>query len=546
MITIVLADDDFMVTETLGDAIPWNELDMKVVGVASNGKEALELCLELQPDILITDIQMPFYNGLEVAIQLQEKELQTKIVLISGVQDFDYARMALSVKAAGYILKPIQLKEVISVLKKVHDAIEMEFQRDQVMKRLTKQLSENLSLMRDKFLNQLVLNWTQSEDELEERIHYFDLPFTIHQDIVVAVAKMDEYENQIKNKGVERIQFYNFSIKNLIEQLLNHWQAGICFTTRDNEFVIILSGEFCRTEKMTPIFEGIEQLLHDFEGITLSIGIGNCVNMHTASLSYDCACHAIGYKFYTGNNSIIHINDIIDTNSMDAINDIHDNARLKELQELILAQIKMGECGKVSDTLEEYYRLLALAQNFSQAYSRGLFLELVINAYREICKTEGEVGDINASYVASLQAIMKAESLTEIKTHASKMLFGVTDYYSFKYSRKHLSLVDRIKHYVNEHYADNISLAEIANEVFMSPTYICAVFKRETNNTINEFIIETKMNAAKKSLKHTKLKVLEISKELGYENAHYFSYSFKKYTGETPQEYRNKHNPEGK
>jgi two-component system response regulator YesN len=540
MLTVVLADDDCIVTEILYDTIPWQDLGMQVVGIADHGRKALDLCLELRPDILVTDIQMPFCNGLEVAIQLMEKEIQTKIILISGVQDFNYARIALNVKAAGYILKPIQLKEVISVLKKARDTIEMEFHREQVIQRLTSQLEENMSLMRDKFLNNLVLDGMYSSDELQERLAYFNLPFKITQDITVAVAKIDEYEHRVKSKGVERVQFFNFSIKNIIEQTLNNFQAGTCFTTKDNEFVIIFSEEYCFEDKMNQIFEGIEQLLIDFEGISLSIGVGNCVSIRTANLSYHCACNAVTYKFYTGNNSIIHINDIIDFNTIDKISDMNNNARLNELQKLLLVEIKMGECQKVIKIFEECYSLLSKANQFSQEYIRGRFLELIIDAHREICETEGEVEEVNACYMVSLQSIMRVESISEIKPHASNMLLCIANYYSAKYNKKHNTIVERIKRYVNQYYKDNISLTEIASEVFMSPTYICAVFKRETGKTINEYIIETKMNYAKKMLENTKMKIMDISEDLGYENSHYFSYSFKKYLGETPQQYRNK------
>lgn len=540
MLTVVLADDDCLVTEILNDTIPWHDIGMQVVGIADHGRKALDLCLELRPDILVTDIQMPFCNGLEVAMELMEHDIPTKIVLISGVQDFNYARMALNVKAAGYILKPIQLKEVTSVLKKVRDTIEMEFQREQVVQRLTLQLSENMSLMRDKFLTNLVLDGMESNDELQDRLVYFNLPFDIARDITVAVAKIDEYEHRIRREGVERVQFFNFSIKNIIEQTLNNFQAGICFSTKDNEFVLIFGEEYGYEDKMTLIFEGIEQLLSDFEGISLSIGVGNCVSVKTANLSYRCACNAVSYKFYTGNNSIIHINDIIDSNTIDKMSDLNHNARLNELQRLLLVEIKLGESPKVMKLFEEYYSMLSRVNQFSQEYIRGRFLELVIDAHREICETEDEVEEVNVNYMISLQSIMRRESISEIKPYASKMLICIADYYSAKYNKKHNNLVERIKRYVNQNFKENISLTEIAGEVFMSPTYICAVFKRETGQTINEYVIEMKMNDAKKLLASTKMKIMDISEDLGYENSQYFSYSFKKYLGETPQQYRNR------
>ncbi|MBW7453450.1 AraC family transcriptional regulator [Paenibacillus sepulcri] len=540
MLTVVLADDDYLVKEILCENIPWNELGMEVIGLAENGKEALDLCMDLKPDILVTDIKMPFYNGLEVAIQLMENHIQTKTILISGVQDFNYARIALNVQAAGYILKPIQLKEVIAVLKKVRDAIEMEFQREQVVKRLEQQLAENMSTVRDKFLNYLVSEGALNNGELQERLDYFKLPLKAIQDIIVVVAEIDDYESRVKSKGIDRIQFYNFSIKNLIEQILNNYQAGICFTTRDNEFVIVFCGEYCKEDKMTQIFESIEQLLHDFDGITLSMGVGHCVSLKSANLSYSCACSAMSYKFYTGNNSIIHINDIVSTSSMDKISEMKGNTELNSLKKTLLTEIKLGNRNRVHHLLEEYCVRLTQAKQLSKHYIRGLFLELIIDTYREFCETEGEVTEVISSYTASMQSVISVETIREIQTHSSGVLLCIAEYYGTKYNNRHSALIERIKNYVNQSYMDNISLADIANEIYMSPSYICAVFKRETGSTINEYIIEKKMSSAKKMLTGTKMKVLEIAEQLGYENSQYFSYSFKKYTGETPQQYRSR------
>lgn len=221
-------------------------------------------------------------------------------------------------------------------------------------------------------------------------------------------------------------------------------------------------------------------MLNDFEGISLSIGIGNCASVNTANLSYRCACNAVGYKFYTGNNSIIHINDIIDSNTIDKMSDLNHNARLNELQKQLLIEIKLGERSKVMKLFEAYYSLLSRVNQFSQEYIRGRFLELVIDAHREICETEDEVEEINAHYMVSLQSIMRVESISEIMPHTSKMLICIADYYCAKYNKKHNTLVERIKNYVIQHYKEHISLTEIASEVFMSPTYMCAVFKRET------------------------------------------------------------------
>lgn len=540
MITVILADDDFLVRETLFDIVPWRELGMEVIGQAENGKQALNMCIELKPDVLFTDIKMPFLNGLEVAISLQELNINTKIVLISGIQDFTYAKTAISINAAGYILKPIQIKEIIETLKKIRNSIDMEQNREQVYQRLEKQLAENMDLMRDKFLNNLVLGIVTEPNEINEKLKYFQIPLRVGESIIIAVTEIDDYDKRVKDTAESYKQFLNFSVKNLIEETLNNHQAGVCVYTNDNQFVIILNQKSCKEDKMALIFEEIEELLHEFNNLTITIGVGNQVSSIDAiGLSYNNALNALNYKFYTGKNSIIHIGDVSNTQKLYQISDFNGYTNLNSMQKELLTQIKLGDTEKLEKTVESYFGFLTEVKLFTEEYIRGICIELIINAYKEIFETEIEVQEIFPHYLNSVHAVLKAETVFEMKSTVNQMLAHIGNYFRKKYNQKHGNLVIQIKEFAKKHYMENITLSDIASEVFMSPNYICSVFKKETGVTINEYLIKVKMEAAQNMLRNTKMKILEIAEKLGYENPHYFSFSFKKYTGQTPQQYRN-------
>ncbi|MDF2987830.1 MAG: hypothetical protein K0R50_3340 [Eubacterium sp.] len=539
MITVLLADDDFLVRETLFEIVPWRELGMEVIGQAENGKQALNMCIELKPDILFTDIKMPFLNGLEVAISLQELDIKTKIVLISGIQDFTYAKTALSINAAGYILKPIQIKEIIEVLKKIRNSIDMEQNREEVYYRLKLQLEENMYLMKDRFLNNLVLGIINDQNLIAEKLEFFQLPLNVNENLLIAVAEIDDYNKRVKDKAESYKQFLNFSVKNIIEEALVNHQAGVSVYTNDNQFVIIFNRKFLSEEKLALIFDEIQELLLDFNNITLSIGVGNAVSsMDALGDSYNNALNALNYKFYTGKNSIIHIGDISNTRILSQMSDFNVYTNLNLMQKEILSQIKLGDTEKLLDTVEKYFSFLTEVKLFTEEYIRGVCIELIINVYQETFKTETEVQDIFPHYLNSVQTVLKSETVFEMKQTVNQMLEHVCRYYKSKYYLKHGILVSQIKVLAEKRYMENITLSDIANEVYMSPNYICSVFKKETGITINEYLIKVKMDAAKNMLKDTKMKILEIAEKLGYENPHYFSYSFKKYTGQTPQQYR--------
>ena len=540
MMKVIIADDEKLVRETMSDSIPWKKLGMEVIACAENGKEALALCVQLLPDILVTDIRMPHLSGLEVAFHLLEKGLRIHVVLISGIQDFDYARSALNVQAAGYILKPIQLSEVKATLKRISDTIEMERNRKQVLLRLQAQMHENLPLARDKFLHGLIMmGIPEADGELEEKLHYLQLPLRADEDAVVAIAQIDDYAQWVHDKNEEDIQLLNFTIKNFIDRTLAIYHAGVSVMVREGEFAILFSGKYCENQSMAKVLENIVDMVQEYDAISISIGVGGIVTrLRLAGVSRSNAYSALSHKFYMGSGAIIRYSDIVDQKSVEVVVGEESNSRRTVLHGLVIEQIRRGDATKLMGLVDEYYTLVTNAKLLTTEYMGGQFLTLIIEAYHECCKTEGEVPEVFAAYVHALQGILRAETMPDIKHFAEEMLCAIARHFDEKYNRRNHAVVERIKGYIQKQHNRNISLADIARAVCMSPNYICAVFKRETGQTINEYIIDVKMQFARELLETSKMKILEIAECLGYEAPQYFSYSFKRYTGMTPQQYR--------
>jgi two-component system response regulator YesN len=540
MLNVVLADDDFIVREVLRNSIDWAEMDMTVAAAAADGREALDCCLGLEPDILLADIRMPNLSGLEVAIHLRERGLRTRVIFVSGIQDFDYARTAVNVHAAGYILKPIRLEEVTAALKKVRDELEMEFNREQVLRRMKEHLDENIPLARDLFLHNLTLGVPENDGDLDEKLEYLALPFRSGEEMVAAEGEIDDYRELIRDKTEQDIHLLNFTIKGFIDRVLKNYQAGGCFTLRDGVYVILFNRNYTEIHKVSLIFDTICSMLKEFGGLTLSAGIGNRVDsLRLAYRSYKEADSALKNKFFTGPGSLIHFGDIAAATAV--AGEPRENSRLIRLRKELLEQLCHGEERRLREILAGYYSCTGVSGMVSREYVRGQFLELIIASYQEFCKTEGEAPEIFDGYVEAMGAVLRAETMAEIQNQTTLMLTKISRYFNAKYHQRSGAAIARIKNYIVKMRDRNISLADIANEAYMSPSYMCAVFKRETGQTLNEFIIEDKMNRAKDMLINTKMKIFEIALHLGYEAPHYFSYSFKHYTGQTPQQFRAAH-----
>lgn len=541
MIRVLLADDDYIVKDILWGMIPWKELNMEVIDFVENGQQALDLCLLHKPELLITDIRMPLLNGLEVALYLREYGLKTKVILISGIQDFDYARTALDVQASGYLLKPIRMKEVIATIKKVSETIELETNRAAFLDKIQTRLNDNLPLARATFLCNLLHGTFDSGNKLAEKLEYFLLPFRPDETVVAAAGIIDNYGAIAANHSEGELQMLNFAVRDIIEQSINNYQAGVSVSTQDNEFVLIFHKEYCNIDKITELLEGVFVLAKELDNLSLSFGIGLPVDgIHTVSSSYYGALKALDYKFYVGSQSIIQIDDITANSNFRSMLNEDSSLRLKTLQKELLRRIKLGDTNGVESLMEEYYHILTQPEAFTKEYIRGQFFELIIRAYRESCEAESELPELSSNYNIATRTILNAETVSDIRIHTQKMLLSIVRYFSNKYTNRHLMLTEQIKSYIEQHRSENITLNDIAQAVYMSTNYICAVFKKECGQTIHDYMLEVKMLEAKKMLEDTKLKVFEISEYLGYETPHYFSYSFKRYTGKTPYQFRKK------
>lgn len=543
MISVLIADDDPLVRSTLRDYVPWSEFDMEVIAVAEDGEETLALCRERRPDVLFTDIRMPVLTGLDVAIYLQEEAIPTKVVLVSGVQDFEYVRTALAVGAEDYILKPIKLEEIRKTARRLRDIIDLEVNRETAMARLSLQAAESAPLMRDKFLHDLLSGGVE-EGELGDKLAYFGIPIDPDESVAIAVAEIDDYARLVEGKPMEYRHFIASSVATIMDRAAANGGAGICVRTGDNEFAVVFNEAASFGEGETRTLETMKEMLRKFQGITISVGIGDRrPSLEQASSSYRSARTALAYKFYAGGDSIIRIEDVQAGGRSGHVGPNGTYFAAERLKRSVATAIGLGDTEKLEETLEAYFASVTGMAKLERALVHRLCVELVIAVYqefREAAAGETAAGESSllSRYLSATADLQGAETIPAMREAVSVFAHAVAESFKRKYKGRNQEIVRRIRAYVEAHVGDDVSLADIAEEVCLSINYACAVFKKETGETINDHLIKTKMERAKRMLADTKLKIWEIAEALGYENHHYFSYSFKKYSGTTPQQFR--------
>lgn len=533
MMKMVIADDEYIVREGLKNIKLWEEYGIEIVGDACDGKEAFELCVKLQPDILFTDIRMPIMDGLEVAMKLKEDQSNIKVIMLSGIQDFNYVKTAMDINAEGYILKPVKINELRSVITKVVNSIKMERNREHEITSLKQELNDSIPVIRENFLRNLISGFYQNENEIKEKIKYLDIPLKSDESAVVAVFQIDEYENITMDNSEEDRQLLNLSVNNIIKRIIQEYGLGVSFAAKENEFVVIYNQNSQLRKKYIEVSEEIMVCVNKFSDKTISVGIGRATNkLSGVSISYREALDALEYKFYTGRGSLISIYDIYQDEK-----DI-DFSDLYKLEQRLMNYMKLGDTENVLQIIDTIFIPLLYSDAAPcYPYIKSICIELICTAQRVVYETGEDMKDIVADHSVILSDIFMKKDMLELKNYVKSVFIQLVNFFEGRYKNRNAGVVRKIKNIINERYMENISVAMLSEEVYLTPNYISLIFKRETGETIVEYLTRVRMEAAKKLLETSELKVFEIAEMVGYENSNYFSTVFKKYTGIYPGKY---------
>ncbi len=542
MYKMIVADDEYLVRDSLMNIIPWNNYGIDVIASAVNGQEAYDMCKDLRPDILLTDIRMPILDGLEVAMKLKEEGSQTKVLLISGIQDFNYAKTALDVDAEGYILKPIKLDELEATVLKTVNHINLERNTQTKIHELREQLRENSSFAREKFLRNLIRGIYKSEEEIFNKISYFDLPFKAGNLYTAATCQIDKTDLDIWDSSEENKQLLSFSISNIITEILDNYKTGISFCSDENTFIVIFNQMSQDINKCPEICDEIISYINKFLDTSISIGIGRCVkNLIQLNLSYKDSLSALQFKFYTGQNSILNIDDINCMTDVDSAYKIPENADTSIVEAELSNCIKLGNKELAIKILDNIFDNILSSNNASISYVQSLCVELVFIISRSSSELDDNISGLVGSRTETINQIYSMSTIYELKEYLQNLIIKVTEHFSSKYIQKNTNIINKVKDIIEKHYSEDINVSKIAGSVYMSPNYVGLIFKQETGKSITEYITQTRMDAAKELLKNSTAKILEIAELVGYDNPQYFSTIFKKYYGVHPNQFRTMH-----
>lgn len=530
---IMLVEDEEEIRLGIIKKINWEENGFIIVGDAENGQEALEKAENLQPDVVMTDIRMPFMNGLELGKNLAKIMPSTKIIIFSGSDDFEYAHQAIKINVIDYVLKPINSIELIEVLRKLKIQLDEEYEKKVNIERLYKHYVESIPLIREQFLVGLI-EGRISENECKIQRGLVDLELNSGY-YTVSCINVDNTSigNSLEDTSLQNeISLIPIAVKQIVNDIMENYCSYISFIYCGRVIVI---ADIKEKHNILEFIKGINEVCITAEksiGLKTSAGIGQiCNKLYNLHTAYETAQNALDYRIVLGTGKGIYIDDVEPDNSIELQFD-------EKEERILLNSIKIGSNEDIKKIIEELFEKcddLLLPLNKYRIFIMEIMTGLlkVVQAYNlDINEIFGE----NFNCYSSLE---KFDSIYEVKEWFVKIGTKVNDLIKRERIYSSKVLINKAKEYVRENYSNcDISVEILSSHLHVSPTYFSTLFKRETEVSFVNFLTTVRLEEAVKLLNTTEDKTYIIAEKVGYPEANYFSYVFKKKYGVSPSRYR--------
>ncbi len=533
---VFLVEDEIVVREGIKNNIDWEKEGFQFVGEASDGELAYPMIRSTKPDILITDIKMPFMDGLELSQMVKREFPSIKIIILSGYHEFEYAKQAIQIGVTDYLLKPISSIKLMEAICKVRDIIKKEAKEKELLQLYKKEMEEKVVLQKKRFFFDIV----QSKLTLSQVIEKGN---RLGIDLAASAYNIILFQVSVKENPMD-YSLDLISVKNRINALLKNNQEVIEFECENEIIAIILKAdnEKYLEEILVKYRSQLQEIMKEKPDLEYFGGIGNTVfRISELQESYHIANKAFSARYFMKANQIIEGSDWWKTFSYPDPIDMHAIDSKKINKSFLEKFLKNGTREEVSDFVEEYFSGSGKVNMNSLLFRQYT----IMNVYFSVLVFMETVGYSKEESVKELDNFSHLEeiviSIDSAKEYLKKLLekaFLLRDTIA---RQKYGDILKRACNYIEENYhKDDISLNNVASFVNVSPTYFSAIFRQEMGQTFIDFLTETRMNKAKELLRCTNLKTTEIGYEIGYKDSHYFSYIFKKTQQCTPKEYRAK------
>ncbi len=533
MLKVFLVEDESVVREGLRDNIAWQQYGYQFAGEASDGEMALPLIRKLRPDVLITDIKMPFMDGLALSRMVSQEFPQTKIVIISGYDDFEYARQAISVGVEQYLLKPVTRMNLQKVLQEIRGKIENEREQENYIEKFRKEMQEYEQFSRRNFFEKLFGGHLSVQEIYEEAQKLsLELDAACYNLAMVSLWEKKNPEGRGKDLGLaERKQ----------EELMHYFMRYpeyLVFRWNITTYGILMKGEMQQMEELrTRCVNNISRICNEPD-MEWYLAVGDPVER--VSLLPECynrVNHTLSYRFLKPREHVLAYRGADNENHGQEEGGLGGVDIAKTDPEIIKGFLMRGQQDELEDFVDSYL------ESQKDALRSKLFRDYLMLSIRFTAIAYAESLGFTQEELLGNAWTDKMQNLSldrkDMKPYMMSLLGKAIELGSRERDSQGKKIIQKALDYIEDNFAQEaLSLNAAAQAANVSANYLSALFSQEKKTTFTEYVTQKRMEAAKRLLRGTEKHSGEIAAEVGFKDPHYFSFVFKKTQGCTPREYR--------
>lgn len=531
MIKLLLVDDEPIIRRGIRTSIEWESYGIEITGEAANGAEALDKVFALQPDIVLTDIRMPVMDGLELSSHLKIQLPHIRVVILSGHEDFSYAKQALSLGVNDYLLKPAGAEELVALMDRLSDEIRLE--EDGKQKKVIQNLifNENYPSIKSSFINKLLKGEYASYDAIREKSDLLNLNL-LEQEYSIITIDIDDLAIMTENRSVAEKQLLKFSVMNIAEEIIASRASGVVCYSEFEHLIGLLGAKRLTEAIISDLCNEIQNCVKKYSKLSVSIGIGT-IRQSTLDLpvSYAEAVSALREKIYVGKGSIIKYSKNIEQEQARPI--LYPSEEEKAVIHCLQTLNKQDLSSSVTNFFSSFFMSGASVESI-----RNMCGRLIIIALSSVEDMGVDVQNDFGSRYNPYKESEKFDTLKDLHQWMLLLLERMTELVSSNKSMRFKSLVKTALHYMQENYYRELSLREVAEVVYVTPNYLSRIFKEEMGVAFTEWLNRYRVEKAKILLVEIEAKTYSVAEKVGFNDYKYFSHIFKKHTGYSPQTFR--------
>ncbi|NBD28224.1 response regulator transcription factor [Paenibacillus glycinis] len=522
---LLIVDDEEHMVESMIASIAWEETGITDVFPAYSGRQALDVIDREEPDIVITDVRMPGMSGIELIRAINSKRPHIRCMLLTGHAEFEYAQEGLKHKASHYLLKPVKDAELLAAVKETVDTLLSERERMREYVQSKAMVHRNLPSLRSNLLNNLIQGRSWPERKLAEQLLLYRIPIRIGDTVSLILIRIEDYDHRYRPADM---MVMGFAVTNIIEEMLaDVYESWNCEDLYGHIlFVVNRRAEMRNERDLERLADEMRRIVSQLLHLTISVILSPLGTFPAFVEDLYQRCVA------TVRSQIGYDSDLVVRLSGDSEKPVSHVVASLYSPPLLAHLLEAGNWSAASQKLEEIFCEWRRKYSGSKEHLSEIHYSLK-SAYSYFVH---KCGRLLADY--DLQAEMDIKGAGELEYWAKSLLDRLQGEMNTELSESRHSLVAQIQQFVQEHLSEDVSLQAIANHVYMHPTHVSKVFKRETGENLSDCLLRLRMERAVFLLKESRHKIYEVASLSGYRNPTYFIKVFKEHFGVTPQEFR--------